>query len=279
MTSGVAVVTGATGFLGAPIARALSADFDVVPLSFSLGTDLAQPGWVEALPERAELLVWTAQSRQYRQVPEGFTDGFAVNQRALFESLEWARTAGVRRVVYLSTGGVYAPQAHALKESDPCLTTSFYFASKYAAELMLEQYAPYFRVVVARLFSPYGPGQKDKMIPAVLARLRDKKMLNFAPEGPWFTPIYFEDCVRILRTLCEMELPENPLVVNVGGPERIAFRQLAERLATLACLELRSQSGDTSASWCADISKLRSLVPDFHFTPLETGLEEVVRGA
>lgn len=224
------------------------------------------------------MVVWLAQSGAYRDFPAGARDMFEVNERAFFELLEWSRRSGVRRFIFASTGSVYRSSPLPLVESDPCDVTSMYAATKLNAEHLLRQYSPFFDCIIGRLFVLYGPLQAGTLIADTIARVRDAVPVPLiGGTGPMLTPLYVGDCVRIFSALVEMEPTDNPIIVNLAGPETVTLVQIVRAVGSLLGKEPAVEEREgTPASFVADITKLRRLLPQLSFRSLAEGLEETV---
>jgi UDP-glucose 4-epimerase len=286
------VVTGASGFLGRRVVRRLSRDYDALAVSRGGGDSVPgvtivhrdlSAGWTAALPERADAVIWLAQSRRYREFPGGAGDMFSVNVAALFEALEWARRSGVRRFLYASTGSVYAPADGPLAEDAPVAAATFYAATKLSGEQLARQYAGFFEILIGRVFGMYGPGQTDMAMARIIdAGAAGRPVRLRGGIGMELTPLYVDDAAELLARLIEVRLPENPLVVNLAGPEATTLAAVAAAAAAGSGreVELVAEPGEP-ARLTADTRRLRALLPDLAFHELAAGIAATVaaRGA
>ena len=286
------VVTGASGFLGRRVVQRLSDAQDVLAVRRRGGAAVAGvtlvrgdlgAGWTAALPERADVVVWLAQSRRYREFPDGAEDMFGVNVVALFEVLEWARRSGVRRFFYASTGSVYAPGAGPFAEDAPVAAATFYAATKLGGEQLARQYAGFFEVVIGRIFAMYGPGQADMAMARIIdAAAAGQPVRLRGGIGMELTPLYVDDAAGIVAGLIEVPLPENPLVVNLAGPDVTTLAAVAAEAAAASGsrVEPVTEPGEP-ARLTADTRRLRALLPTLAFHELAAGIAATVaaRGA
>lgn len=282
------VITGAGGFLGRRLVPRLAGTVEVVAVAresvpgLSRVTPIAAdlgPGWTVALPSHADGVVWLAQSRRYREFPDGAHDMFRVNEAALFDLLDWARRSGVQRLVYASTGSVYAASSAPLAETAPTLPSSFYAASKLNGEHLVSQYAGEFEVVIARIFGLYGSGQTGMAMAAIVEAVAQCRPVELTDGvGMTLTPLHVDDAAAIMEQLLRVELPEPLLVVNVAGVERVTLADVARETGRLLGIApvIRSRSGEAPAL-IADVAKLRALLPGMMFKPLRAGLAETLR--
>lgn len=232
------LVTGAGGFLGSRAVSTWGLDSDLtavvrdrsadaVPAGVkALATDLAGPVDHRELPEQVDAVVYFAQSRRYREFPGGATDMEAVNVGAALSLADYAISAGAKNFVYLSTGGVYRPSDRALKETQELDPSSFYAASKAAAEALLEHYSDLLNVVILRPFFVYGPGQSGMLMPTLIDKVtRGREIVVDDENGMRSNPTYVDDAVEMVRRALELPLSTT---LNVAGDQTLSIREMAE---------------------------------------------------
>jgi nucleoside-diphosphate-sugar epimerase len=280
-------VIGAGGFIGARVVARLARHHAVVgvvrrapadaPASSFVAADLG-PGWTSALHDPADVVVWLAQSRRYREFPAGASDMFRVNESALFAALEWAREHGVRRFIYASTGSVYAPADGPLAESCAVAATNFYAATKLNGETLASQYGGLFDVVIGRVFGVYGPGQTGMAVARVIESAASGRPVPLTGGvGMEFTPLFVEDAAEIFARLISAPLASSPLIVNLAGPDVTTLAAIAELAARAAGTgaQLGREAGNP-ARVIADIRRLRTVLPDLTFHGLADGVAATV---
>jgi nucleoside-diphosphate-sugar epimerase len=268
------LVTGATGFTGQAVVRDLTARGDTVyalrrpgaPLPDGVEAveqDLTAP--LDGLPDAIDGVAHLAQSRRYREFPDGAADVFEVNANATVRLLEWARSAGAGSFVYASSGAVYAPGPDPVSETDMPAPGNFYAVSKLAGELACEQFRGELRAHVLRFFFIYGPGQENMFIPGVVGRIRDGQEVALAGEdGIRVNPVYVDDAARAV--IGSLDAPES-LTLNVAGPDVVSLRELSELAGELVGREPAYAVGDPRPDVLASIDALRAagLGPEVSF--------------
>jgi nucleoside-diphosphate-sugar epimerase len=259
------LVTGGTGFTGRVLLRELAGRGDTVYALARPGStvpdgvelleqDLTAP--LDGLPEAIDSVVHLAQSRRYREFPEGAADVFEVNANATVRLLDWARAAGAEAFVYASSGAVYAPGPDPAREIDTPDPGNFYAASKLAGELACEQFRGQLRAHVLRFFFIYGPGQGGMFIPGILGRIRARDAVALAgDDGIRVNPVFVDDAVRAV--IGALEAPE-PLTLNVAGPDVVSLRELAQLAGELLGVEPRFTTGDPRPDVVASIDLLQA---------------------
>ncbi len=278
------LLTGASGFIGSYLVQALEKQgIPVVQVDRAHGYDLSQPGWTAGLPGNMEIEVifHLAQSRQYRNFPEGGMDILNINTMSTIELLEWARRQkSVRKFIFASTANVYGQCSsigELLSETRQPAPDSMYAISKYTSELVIQQYREFFQVITCRLFSIYGPGQREMIIPNMIQRvLRQETVTLGQGKGLLLTPLYVEDCVSILNHLAADMTEDAPDVLNIAGDIILSLseivNEIANQLNVPACVVETEQK---PISFCADITRLREGYSQ-PFIPFSQGIQSTL---
>jgi nucleoside-diphosphate-sugar epimerase len=230
------LISGATGFIGRHLTEFLAARHEVFavtrqepPSQAPPGThwvfqDLTQPLDLASLPARIDAVIHLAQSKFYRQFPEGARDVFGVNVYGTFQLLEYAREAHAQSFIQASSGGVYGYSYERFTETNPANPLNFYLSSKYAAELLTANYQRFFRTVVLRFFFVYGPGQTRMLVPNLLRKVRNgERILVEGNPGLRINPIYIGDAVRVFEPALHLE---SSALFNVAGDEVVSITDL-----------------------------------------------------
>lgn len=223
-------ILGAAGFVGAALSRRLlSLNETVVNLSRPQ-FDLTQAASFRRIPPETDILIHAA-----GHVGSAVEDEilWRTNVESTYYLVEYLNTqCGARFVVYLSSGAVYGFQPEAIDHATPLHPDSLYGASKMLAERILETMLKT-KVVILRLFFPFGPGQRiPRMIPGLTRRILKGEPieLNTSLGLPVINPIYIDDLIDqiigVLRNPCRTHY-------NLGGARASSIKQIAEEIGRI----------------------------------------------
>lgn len=243
------LITGATGKIAFPIARALAADNEVWGVARlrapTDGRRLAEAG---ITPVPLDVGVG-----DFSSLPDDFTyvfhaavdpgqDGWArcleTNAHNSGELLYHCRSA--KGFVLCSTGSVYGYQGRRpLVEGDPpgVPLRADYSFSKVAAEAVCGWIARHHRIplTIIRICSTYGPqgGAPADRLEAILAR----RPIRLHPDKPNnYNPIYEDDYVELgIRAMEVATTP--PVVVNWAGSETVSVEEYCRYMGGLVGIE------------------------------------------
>jgi UDP-glucuronate 4-epimerase len=241
------LVTGATGRVGFPVARALAAHHEVFGLARCrrdgdrarleaagvqpLVADVAAvdrhglPDGITHVFHAAARLGREAQDADWQQV-------FATNAEASGRLV--AACAGAA-FVYCSTGSAYAYQGQRpLGEDDPPgVHLGAYSLSKIAGEAVVRFAAGQAGspLTIIRIFSTYGP-EGGTPVNRLRRILRGEEVV-LHPDAPnHYNPIYEDDYVRLAVRALQVASPD-PVVVNFAGSETVTAEEYCAYLGAL----------------------------------------------
>jgi len=305
------LVTGGAGFIGSHFVRAvLAGDYpwlagaavtvldkltyagnlaNLEPVAgcsrfaFTAG-DICDPDLVAAvLPGHDAVINFAAETHVDRSI-SGPAEFVAANVAGVQVLLQACVSAGVRRVVQVSTDEVYGSLASgSWSEDAPLAPNSPYSAAKAGGDLMALAYARTYGldVRVTRCCNNYGPYQfPEKLIPLFVTNLLDGRMVPLYGDGAnvrgW---IHVDDHCRGIQLV--LERGERGKVYHINGDAELSNIEL-----TSALLEFCGASWDMitrvedrkghDRRYCIDDSALRALgyAPG---TPFATGLSATVQ--
>ncbi|HEX2037706.1 MAG TPA: NAD(P)-dependent oxidoreductase, partial [Chloroflexota bacterium] len=219
------LVAGATGFVaGHVVPQLLRAGHEVIAAGHDparlarlegaepVVLDLRARELAPRLPARIDAVLHLAQANV--PFPDGAADLFEVNVGSTQRLLEYARQAGAARFVYTSTGSVYGGGERPWREDDRAEGTGYYAATRQAAERLVHGYGELVPSTILRLFVPYGPGQRGRLVPNLIERVRDGRPVSLREGGrPRFNPIFVahvaEICAQALGASSGFRVPRS----------------------------------------------------------------------
>lgn len=139
-----------------------------------------------------------------------------------------------------------------------------YSASKYVAEILLGQYASFFDTLALRFFGVYGPGQKNKMIPDMIERIRnDREITLAAGKGLTINPIYIDDVINAVIALVREDACG---IFNVAGTEIMSYKEMSSVVAS--ALQVHPKYKNTSENPISLIADIKAL--NKYYSPKHT---------
>ncbi len=262
MPDRTALVTGAHGFIGRHVARALaSRGHTVLGVGHGSWTRSEWRAWglaewhaadvtLDSLLTYAadpELIIHCAGSASVAFSMVHPAEDFRRTVQSTLAALEFARSRAPRAPFVLpSTGSIYGSVEGAVLETTPTRPQSPYASHKLMAEQLCAEYGRFFgqRTAVVRLFSVHGPGLRKQLFWDACNKLSRGDAV-FAGSGAevrdW---LYVEDAGALLVRAAEHADPGCP-VVNGGSGTGATVREVVEALAAaLGAATAPSFSGD-----------------------------------
>ena len=275
------LITGASGFIGHHLVKRLSLSQEVFALIHGRSVDLPGgsvsiipsdlAGFLDtgALPEHIDVIIHLAQANT--AFPEAANELFAVNTRAAQRLLDYGRRAGARQFILASSGDVYGRRSGPCRESDAAVPKSFYAATKYAAELLAQSYSDYLQPCILRLFQPYGPGQRNRLVSKLADRMRRGDTVQLHKDDhPRMTPIYLSDLIHVIEGAVDSNYAG---VMNVAGDRTVSMRELAVEIGkVVGQTPVFEETGEESGDAIGDNALMKKVFGQWPMVTLEEGL-------
>ena len=244
------LVTGGNGFIGSHIVDSLAGrgqeviSFDLFPRPYAdapngvqfIQGNLGDEGLIRRIlvDSGIETVVHAAWSSIHETSLKDPAADLDANLVPLIRLLEAGREAGLRRVVFLSSGGqVYGiPAETPVAESHPTHPISAYGVAKLAAEKYLGMYAHLYGLesVILRPSVPYGPRQNPRRRQGAVAvflyrTLRGEPIEIWGDGGVLRDYFYIDD---LSRAVCEAVIKEKAAgqIFNLGGHKSYSLNDL-----------------------------------------------------
>lgn len=275
------LITGAAGFLGAPLANSLIADGHRVVGLDDLSTgdpDRLSPdvhlvrGDINDRPKLWSLLqdvdcVYHLAARVI--VPESTLyprEYNLVNVGGTVTLMEAMRDVGVKRVIFISSGTIYGNQRNQpLKETCRPNPRSPYAVSKLSAEYYIRTIGDLWGIetVCLRVFNAYGPGQPlppshAPVIPYCFRQAIENGTIVVHGSGNQTRDyVYIEDVVSAMKAASYAE-KINRLIINIGSGVETTVLEIIKTITEITQMKpevVINKTHDSGPSrMCADIS-------------------------
>lgn len=275
------LVTGASGFIGRPLAEALErAGYTVIRHRRADG-DLASADLPDCGASHVcHLAARTSVVESWSQ-PQPF---YATNVLGTVNVLEFCRRRGAS-LTFLSSYVYGHPQRLPIAEDHPLAAFNPYAHSKLLAEEACRYYAAQFAipVTIVRPFNVYGPGQADEfLIPSILRQVMDPRQaaVSLADDRPRRDYVHVDDLIALLvGTIGRPGLD----VFNAGSGASVSSREIARQLLAAAGVDKPivsrgEQRPDDVLDTVADITHAARVLGWTPRIPLADGLRALVRG-
>lgn len=214
-----------------------------------------------------------------------------INIIGLLNVLQASLDSGVKKFIYVSSGGALAGDADIIptNESVPPKLLSPYAVSKYAGELYLRVFSKLYNIktLTLRYANVYGPRQVPEgecgVIPIFLENFlsnRPSTLMAYPdqPKGTTRDYVYVDDIVK--ANVLALTRGENE-VLNLGSGNEIHIEEVYETMKrvykhNLPLLRRSERKGDVRRS-CLDISKAKEVLGWEPTISLEEGLQKLLK--
>lgn len=307
MAKKISLITGGAGFIGSHLAESLvssRAEVRVLDnlstgsranlkslqskISFSKG-DIRDAAKVRQAMRGVDTVYHLAAISSVLLSVERPAETWEVNLQGLWNMLEAARLAGVRRLVFASSASVYgACEKVPFREDWPPEGTSPYAQSKLLGEQMCALYSKLYGLETAslRFFSVYGPRQNPKslysaVIPTFATLSKAGKTPTVYGDGSQTRDfIYVGDIVRAIR-LASRRKTAIGQAINVGTGKQTSVIALLKAVQSALGVYIEPafaplKAGDDPRT-CADTRRAKKLLGFTAKTPFKSGLTKTVR--
>lgn len=289
------LVTGAGGFLGAHLVRALVArGCEVTALVHrqrwrldGVGARIVEQelgAGIDALigaarPDVMCDLAWHGVTNRFHQDPAQVDANLHVHLDLVTAALR----AGCRRFVGLGSQAEYGPQAGAISETTAPAPTTLYGATKLSVGVLGGQLARAggMEFVWLRLFSAYGPmDDPGWLIPSVILSLLRGERPGLTPGTQKWDYLFVEDAAGAVAEACGAAALDGTF--NLGSAHPIAVRTIVETARDLIDPRLPLGFGERPFApnqvmhLEADMTKLHAAIPWRPTTPLAAGLSRTI---
>lgn len=297
----IALVTGASGFIGANLVRILLESFEV-----HIFTRKDSNRWriQELIPKLKEHTVdfqdLTSLTQEFKDIQPDIifhlasfggypfqTDPLTIVQANIIETfnlLEASKTTDYKLFINVGSSSEYGYKRKPMKETDQLEPTSIYAATKAGATHIASAYYHVYQkpIMTIRPFSVYGPFEEPtRFIPQLILSCLNNQDIKLTQGNEGRDFIYIDDFIDGMLKFCRAPKEVKGKIINLGTGQQHSIKEvanLAKELtgssSKLLWRAYKPRDWDTDY-WVADNKLALSLGWQPKFT-LQGGLEETI---
>jgi len=247
------LITGVSGFIGSNLAKELlkrGAEVYAIDNFSYIDQDIAQKKLSDILNKINLIFGDVSNEETWKNVPKNIEYIFhfaAPSSITLFKrnpkkcyletvfgfwnALEFAKTFGIKKVIYPSSGSNYAGNQMPHKEDIMPKPRNLYAAAKIACDGLASSYSDFVKSVGLRIFAGYGPGEEWKkdfgsVIYLFIRDYMDGKRPEIWGDGSQTRDfVYIDDIINAAIKAAEIDYNG---IVNVGTGKSVSFKKIIE---------------------------------------------------
>jgi len=229
------LIVGGSSLLGKNFCKLFSNKYKIITCGRSsankviehIEMDLSKHIDKNILPKDIDVVLYLAQSYNFRDFQNSSDDIFQINSAKVLEFLNYSKEVKIKQFIYASTGSVYTQNKVHFEDDfiDTIKLDDFYATSKYCGEMLVNSYKDFFDTVVLRPFFMFGEEQKsDMLIPRLILNIKSGKHIQLqGDDGIKINPIYVEDAAKIVAKIID----ENKIgIYNVASDRTLSLKEL-----------------------------------------------------
>jgi len=296
------LVTGAAGFVGANLARALLEQGarvhglvrpttglwrleEILPDLTLHKANVADGAALRELVRKIEPeIVFHLAAERGDSTHEGRRAVVETSVLGTFLLLEAMAESGRGRMVFLGSSMEYGASEHALEESACPSPGTLFGAAKAGATVLCQQFArgALCQVVILRVFMAYGAWDKpDRLIPAAVRAALNGAEIALTEGGYRRDWVYIEDVVGACVLAARADGASGE-IINIGSGRQWANEEIVAAIGSIVGEPVRVRVGAHPArswdrtSWVADVRKAKQRLGWEPRHSLHSGLEKTV---
>lgn len=298
-----ALITGATGFIGANLARELASRKFAVNILTRSTSNLWRLSDIKdkLIIHNADVLDFNRLSAvahsikpkyifhlaAYGAYPRIETDEKAILETNIIGTYNLLKaTLDIPYSCFINTGSSseYGTKNKAMKESDALEPNTFYGAAKASATMLCQNFARQYKkpIVTLRPFAAYGYYEEPfRLIPDVIINCINQKDVHLTSGGQKRDFVFIEDVIDAYMKA--IERPSSGIVLNVGSGSDVSVKEVAKLIHKLVKSDNKLLFGkkskeqfETDICWKADTAAIKRALNWQAKTSLISGLKKTI---
>ena len=287
------LITGIYGFLGTHLAERLQFDNEIIGINQSnqnkdfelpdikiIEGDISNKNTLESINTDIDLIFHFGSPTSvvlFKKDPIKYFDNTINGMKNI---LEFAKINSIKKLIYPSSGSVYANNFPPHDENVIPKPSNKYGIAKVECENLAKKYVDEVNSIGLRIFAAYGPGEEKKQnLSSVINLFLDDVSKNNVPvifgDGKQTRDfIYIEDVITGILNSAELSQQG---IINVGSGISTSFNQIIEKISVQTGKEINPQYVKKELSYIDNLqadTKLMKSILKINPTSIDSGIKK-----
>ena len=287
------LITGIYGFLGTHLAERLQFDNEIIGINQSnqnknfelpdikiIEGDISNKNTLESINTDIDLIFHFGSPTSVVLFKEDPIKYFDNTINGMKNILEFAKINSIKKLIYPSSGSVYANNSPPHDENVIPKPSNKYGIAKVECENLAKKYVDEVNSIGLRIFAAYGPGEEKKQnLSSVINLFLNDVSKNNVPvifgDGKQTRDfIYIEDVVTGILNSAELSQQG---IINIGSGISTSFNQIIEKISVQTGKEINPQYVKKELSYIDNLqadTKLMKSILKINPTPIDYGIKK-----
>ena len=287
------LITGIYGFLGTHLAERLQFDNEIIGINQSnqnknfelpdikiIEGDISNKNTLESINTDIDLIFHFGSPTSVVLFKEDPIKYFDNTINGMKNILEFAKINSIKKLIYPSSGSVYANNSPPHDENVIPKPSNKYGIAKVECENLAKKYVDKVNSIGLRIFAAYGPGEEKKQnLSSVINLFLNDVSKNNVPvifgDGKQTRDfIYIEDVVTGILNSAELSQQG---IINIGSGISTSFNQIIEKISVQTGKEINPQYVKKELSYIDNLqadTKLMKSILKINPTPIDYGIKK-----
>ncbi len=287
------LITGIYGFLGTHLAERLQFDNEIIGINQSnqnkdfelpdikiIEGDISNKNTLESINTDIDLIFHFGSPTSvvlFKKDPIKYFDNTINGMKNI---LEFAKINSIKKLIYPSSGSVYANNFPPHDENVIPKPSNKYGIAKVECENLAKKHVDEVNSIGLRIFAAYGPGEEKKQnLSSVINLFLDDVSKNNVPvifgDGKQTRDfIYIEDVITAILNSAELSQQG---IINIGSGISTSFNQIIEKISVQTGKEINPQYVKKELSYIDNLqadTKLMKSILKINPTSIDSGIKK-----